>query len=227
MDLEGLSGSHRVEKELLDAIAARGQPKVFPPRTIIIHEGDPGDAVYLINSGKGKIYSNNDAGKEIIFDTYGPGDILGEPILDGGVRSAAPSCLCGDGAASASVMTLEATACTVVRAKDFKELISQNPGFALHVISSLIRLLRASNANVKSLALEDVYGRVVRFLMQRATQVDGEWVIDERLTQQGIADRVGSSREMVSRIFKDLEKGKYISVDRDRILIHRKPPAGW
>ena len=214
MDLEGLSGSHRVEKELLDAIAARGQPKVFPPRTIIIHEGDPGDAVYLINSGKGKIYSNNDAGKEIIFDTYGPGDILGEPILDGGVRSA-------------SVMTLEATACTVVRAKDFKELISQNPGFALHVISSLIRLLRASNANVKSLALEDVYGRVVRFLMQRATQVDGEWVIDERLTQQGIADRVGSSREMVSRIFKDLEKGKYISVDRDRILIHRKPPAGW
>ncbi|MGI9024733.1 MAG: Crp/Fnr family transcriptional regulator [Burkholderiaceae bacterium] len=214
MVLEDASRARRVELELLDAIAARGQTKFFPPRTIIIHEGDPGDAVYLINSGKGKIYSTNESGREIIFDNYGPGDILGEPILDGGVRSA-------------SVMTLEATSCSMIRASDFKEMISQNPGFALHVISKLIRLLRASNQNVKSLALEDVYGRVVRFLMQRATQVGEEWVIEERLTQQGIADRVGSSREMVSRIFKDLEKGNYISVDRNRIVIHRKPPAGW
>ena len=214
MALEDASGLQRVGSELLEAISARGQLKVFPPRTIIIHEGDPGDAVYLINSGKGKIYSTNDSGREIVFDTYGPGDILGEPILDGGVRSA-------------SVMTLDATSCSMIRANDFRELIAQNPGFALHVISRLIRLLRASNANVKSLALEDVYGRVVRFLMQLATQVGDEWVIDDRLTQQGIADRVGASREMVSRIFKDLEKGNYISVDRNRIVVHRKPPAGW
>ena len=214
MALEDASGLHRIESELLDAISARGQPKAFPPRTIIIHEGDPGDAVYLINSGKGKIYSTNDAGREVIFDTYGPGDILGEPILDGGVRSA-------------SVMTLEATTCSVIRANDFKELLAQNSAFALHVISKLIRLLRASNENVKSLALDDVYGRVVRFLMQGATPVEGEWVIRERLTQQSIAEHVGSSREMVSRIFKDLVKGKYISVDRDRIVVHRKPPAGW
>ncbi len=214
MTLEDVSGLNRVESELLDAISARGQLKLFPARTIIIHEGDPGNAVYLINSGRGKIYSTNDSGKEIIFDNFGPGDILGEPILDGGVRSA-------------SVMTLEATSCSVIRASDFKDLIAQNPGYALHVISKLIRLLRASNENVKSLALEDVYGRVIRFLMQRATEVGGEWVIDERLTQQSIADRVGSSREMVSRIFKDLEKGNYISVDRNQIVVHRKPPAGW
>ena len=214
MVLEDASRSHRVELELLDAIAAQGQTKVFPPRTIIIHEGDPGDAVYLINSGRGKIYSTNESGREIIFDNYGPGDILGEPILDGGVRSA-------------SVMTLDTTTCSMIRASDFKELISNHPGYALHVISKLIRLLRASNENVKSLALEDVYGRVIRFLMHHATQVGEEWVIEERLTQQGIADRVGSSREMVSRIFKDLEKGNYISVDRNRIVVHRKPPAGW
>lgn len=214
MTLEDASGLQRVESELLEAISARGQLKHFPPRTIIIHEGDPGDAVYLINSGRGKIYSTNDSGREIIFDTYGPGDILGEPLLDGGVRSA-------------SVMTLEATSCSMIRARDFRELIAQNPGFALHVIARLIRLLRASNASVRSLALEDVYGRVVRFLMQNATQVGSEWILEERLTQQGIADRVGASREMVSRIFKDLEKGNYISVDRNRIVVHRKPPPGW
>lgn len=214
MALEDASGLQRVESELLEAISARGQLKHFPPRTIIILEGDPGDAVYLINSGKGKIYSTNDSGREIIFDTYGPGDILGEPMLDGGVRSA-------------SVMTLEATSCSMIRARDFRELIAQNAGFALHVITRLIRLLRASNESVKSLALEDVYGRVVRFLMLNATQVGGEWIIEERMTQQDIADRVGASREMVSRIFKDLEKGDYISVDRNRIVVRRKPPPGW
>lgn len=214
MALEDASGLQRVESELLEAISARGQLKHFPPRTIFIHEGDPGDAVYLINSGKGKIYSTNDSGREIIFDTYGPGDILGEPILDGGVRSA-------------SVMTLEATSCSMIRARDFRELIAQNAGFALHVITRLIRLLRASNESVKSLALEDVYRRVVRFLMQNATRVGAEWTIEERVTQQDIADRVGASREMVSRIFKDLEKGNYISVDRNRIVVRRKPPSGW
>ena len=179
--LEDASESRRVESELLDAIAAQGQTKVFPPRTIIIHEGDPGDAVYLIIAGKGKIYSANETGKEIILGTYGPGDTLGEPTLDGGVRSA-------------SVMTSETTTCSVIRTKDFRELIARNPEFALQVILKLIRLLRYSNENLKSLALEDVYGRVVRFLMQSASVTDGKWIIREHLTQQSIADRVGSFR---------------------------------
>ena len=74
----------------------------------------------------------------------------------------------------------------------------------------------------------DVYGRVVRFLMKKAEAVEGDgWIVRERLTQQNIADRVGSSREMVSRIFKDLERGGYIAVEKDSIVIHRKPPPGW
>jgi len=198
----------------LSAIGDHGVTKVYPARTIIISEGDPGDTLYVIKEGHGKIFSSNGAGKEIVFGTYGPGDTLGEPSLDGGVRSA-------------SVMTLERTTCLVVKADFVLELITAQPKLALPIIYNLIRLVRSSSDNVKSLALEDVYGRVVRLLMKAAEPAETGWIVHERLTQQHIADRVGSSREMVSRIFKDLERGGYLSVEDKRIVIHRKPPPGW
>ncbi len=214
-DTPGPTDPKIAASDWIQALSERGQIKSFPPRTIIIHEGDPSGALFIIKEGKGKIYSNNESGREIVFNNYGPGDLLGEPSLDGGVRTA-------------SVMTTEKTVCSVVRAEDVRSLVSENPTFALQVIVRLIGLVRTSNEHIKSLALEDVYGRVVRFLMKKAEPVEaGGWIVRERLTQQNIADRVGSSREMVSRIFKDLERGGYIAVEKDSIVIHRKPPPGW
>ena len=88
--------------------------------------------------------------------------------------------------------------------------------------------MREATESVKSLALEDVYARVVRLLADLSDPVaDGRRRVRERLTQQGIADRIGASREMVSRIFKDLTAGGY-SVSADgRIVILRKLPAAW
>jgi len=209
-----LSNDRNIDSEWREALARHGQTRVYPPRAIMIHEGDAGDLLFLIHEGSGRIYSTNEAGRVIVYDVFGPGDLLGEPTLDGGVRSA-------------SVMTLKKTTVTVIRAADFKALIAGNPALALHVIFRLIRLLRASNEHIKSLALDDVYGRVVRLLMKTATPVEDHWVIQEKFTQQNIADHVGSSREMVSRIMKDLEKGHYLSVAKDSITIHRKPPPGW
>jgi CRP/FNR family cyclic AMP-dependent transcriptional regulator len=80
---------------------------------------------------------------------------------------------------------------------------------------------------VKSLALMDVYGRVARLLLDLAVEENGRWVITEKLTQQDIADRVGSSREMISRIFKDLSAGGYMSIDKRRITLLRQPPRHW
>jgi CRP/FNR family cyclic AMP-dependent transcriptional regulator len=198
----------------LAAIKDHGLTKVYPPRTIIIHEGDVGDTLYVIKEGHGKIFSSNGAGKEIVLATFGPGDTLGEPSLDGGVRSA-------------SVMTLEKTTCLIVKADVVLDLITKQPWLALHIIRNLIRLVRSSSENVKSLALEDVYGRVVRLLMKSAEPSGTGWIVRERLTQQGIADRVGSSREMVSRIFKELEHGGYLSIADKQITITKKPPPGW
>ena len=114
-----------------------------------------------------------------------------------------------------------------LRPKRLREFIAEYPDFAVHLIHKLIRRVRASNENVKSLALMDVYGRVARLLLELAVEQDGKLVIRDKLTHQDIADRVGSSREMVSRILKDLTAGGYLSTQEKHITIHKKPPPAW
>jgi CRP/FNR family cyclic AMP-dependent transcriptional regulator len=81
--------------------------------------------------------------------------------------------------------------------------------------------------NVKSLALQDVYGRFARMLHELATERDGKLVIAEKLTQQDMASRIGASREMISLIIKDLTTGGYVSVNRKKIVINKKLPLEW
>src|SRR5205823_2141153 len=104
---------------------------------------------------------------------------------------------------------------------------AENPEFALHLICHLMRRTRRLTESVRSLALLDVYGRVAHVLLDLARDVDGRLVITERLTQQDIANRVGASREMVSRILRDLDRGGYIRQEEGRIIIDRPPPARW
>jgi CRP/FNR family cyclic AMP-dependent transcriptional regulator len=105
--------------------------------------------------------------------------------------------------------------------------VRRNPQLAFQIIRGLINRLRIATENVRSLALLDVYGRVARLLLQLAEPEDGQLVVRERLTQQDIADRVGSSREMVSRILKDLKTGGYIENRDKQILIREKIPHHW
>ena len=129
---------------------------------------------------------------------------------------------------SVSVKTLEPTTCCVVQGADLREFLAEHPDFAVHMTRKLIRMVRRLTAQVKSLALQDVYGRVVRVLME-LSEPDGERrVVRAKLTQQDIADRVGSSREMVNRIMKELTVGGYVSVsDEKQIVIHKKLPSAW
>ena len=109
-----------------------------------------------------------------------------------------------------------------------REFIAAHPDFASHLIRKLIRSVRQATESVKSLALEDVYARVVRLLTDLSdVGPDGQRRVRERLTQQGIADRIGASREMVSRIFKDLGAGGYIAQDNGHIVVVRKLPTAW
>jgi CRP/FNR family cyclic AMP-dependent transcriptional regulator len=132
-----------------------------------------------------------------------------------------------EGPRSASVMTLEPTQFLIVPQEDFREFISKSPEFSLHLIRKLIRRVRALTNDVKSLALMDVYGRVARMLLDLAVERDGALVIESRPTQQEMANRVGASREMISRILGDLAGGGYIEVERDRIKIARTLPRAW
>ncbi|MEF9943079.1 MAG: Crp/Fnr family transcriptional regulator [Burkholderiaceae bacterium] len=196
-------------------LAARGQWRVFPKNAVIINEGDRGESLFVIVSGRVKVYVSDDDGREMILDTHGPGDYVGEMALDGRVRSA-------------SVMTLEPTACAVVMRDDLRAAIAANPDIAMSLIATLIERARIATDNVKNLALMDVYGRVARLLLQIAKEdANGKLIVPGRMTQQDIADRVGASRDMISRIFKDLTVGGYVTVDNRVITIHRKPPSRW
>lgn len=203
-----------LDDALLREIAAQGGVRRFPAHSILINEGDASDALFILLSGRVKVYSSNAGGKEIVIATHGPGEYVGELALDGGLRSA-------------SVMTLEPTTCSMVNGENLRRFIAANPDFAHHLIRKLIWRVRQATDNVKSLALQDVYERVVRFLQEASDEVAGQRVVRDKLTQQQIADRVGSSREMVSRILKDLAAGGYVSMVSGRITLHRKPPAGW
>jgi CRP/FNR family cyclic AMP-dependent transcriptional regulator len=124
-------------------------------------------------------------------------------------------------------MTLEPTVCSVLNREEVRQAITTNPDIAIQMISTLIGRARVATASVRNLALLDVYGRVARLLLDMAEDKDGKLVIPERLTQQDIGDRVGASRDMVSRIFKDLVAGGYIRIEHKIITILRKPPERW
>ena len=198
----------------LRALSGQGAVKSCGKNTVIVSEGDETDSLYVIISGRVKVFVADESGKEIVLGTQRSGDYFGEMVLDGGARSA-------------SVMTLEPSRFLVVPRSKVREFLRSQPDFAVRLIEKLIRRSRMLTASVKNLALLDVYGRVARLLLELAEEDRGKLVIKEKLTQQDIASRVGASREMVCKILKDLGVGGYISVKQKRITIHKAPPRHW
>jgi len=203
-----------IEDAFVKKLASLGRLRTYPKNTVFITEGDSSDSVFVVLTGKVKVFVADTEGHEMILDTHGPGEYVGEMALDGNPRSA-------------SCMTLESTMFSVVARDPIREAIRANPDFALDMIAKVIDRARLATDNVKHLALLDVYGRVARLLLNMAVETEGKLVIPEKLTQQEIAERVGASRDMVSRIFRDLSQGGYISVENRIITINKKPPARW
>jgi CRP/FNR family cyclic AMP-dependent transcriptional regulator len=203
-----------ISDSFVRALAALGRLRTYPKNTVFITEGDSSDSVFVILAGRVKVFISDSEGHEMILDTQGPGEYVGEMALDGKPRSA-------------SVMTLEPTTFSVVGRDPVREAIRHNPDFALDMISRIIDRARIATNSVKDLALLDVYGRVARLLLNMAQDVEGKLQIPEKITQQEIAERVGASRDMVSRIFRDLTAGGYIKVENRIITINKRPPARW
>jgi CRP/FNR family cyclic AMP-dependent transcriptional regulator len=198
----------------LVAIGSHGIARSYPKNTIIVSEGDKTDSLYIILEGRVKAFVSDGEGHDMVLSTQGPGEYFGEMVLDEGPRSA-------------SIMTLEPSRFLVVQKNDFRDFVMRNPAFALCLIDKLIHRARALTESVKSLALMDVYGRVARLLLELAEETGDTMTISQRLTQQEIASRIGASREMVSRILKDLSSGGYLTQSRAGIVLHRKPPEHW
>ena len=198
----------------LAAIAAAGVTRAYPKHAVLIREGDFGDALFIILTGRVKVYASNDEGREVVIDFHGPGEYVGEMSLDGAPRSA-------------SVMTVEPTTCAVVGRAQFRDFVLAHPDFALNLVLKLIHRVRVATENVKSLALSDVYGRLARLLNALAEPRGDVRVVPEKLTHAEIAARVGASRDMVGKLLKDLVAGGYIAIEERTITLRRKLPLGW
>jgi CRP/FNR family transcriptional regulator, cyclic AMP receptor protein len=199
----------------LRTLAARGTPRSFRKGTLIIEEGTQGDTLYLLLAGSVKAFSSDARGREVVYGVYGPGDYFGEMSLDCGPRSA-------------SVIAECACSCAVLTRQTLREHIKAEPEFAFELITRVIRRARMATQSARSMALLDVYGRVVQLLNTLATsRVDGQRVIADRLTHADIAARIGCSREMVSRLIKDLESGGWLIRGAAGWVLPQRLPSRW
>lgn len=198
-----------------NSLASRFIIRHHPKNSIIINEGDDTNSFYIILKGRVRVYLNDDNGKEVVLNIQGEGEYLGEvALLDESPRSA-------------SVLTMEDSQFGVLKRQSFIECISENPRLSLKVMQGLTRRLRALSENVRSLALMDVYGRMARLLLELAVDREGDMVIEDKLTQNDIAARIGASPKMVGRIMKDLKKGGYVRKKGKHLIIANTLPPAW
>ena len=202
--------------EELDALRNRLLTKSYRKNTVVIEKGDDSSLFYIILEGKIKAYvSDEHTDKEIILNIQGPGEHFGELAL------------LNDTPRTCSVMTLEDSKFLVMTKRSFKKFLSEFPDSSFNLIRALVNQIAALTDEIGSLALNDVYGRVREVLNNESyEQSDGKRVF-EGMTQKDIASRVGCSREMVSRILKDLKIGGYVSMNKRQIEILKKLPRQW
>ena len=177
-----------------------------PPGTVLFREGDRGQTMYVIRSGKVNI-SKRIGDSEITLAVLGPGEFFGEMgLIDDAPRSA-------------TVVAIESCELLSIAKRDFKKCLAENFEMTMAVMRGLVRRLREADRKIGSLALLDVYGRVARLLLDMSETVEGEKIVTKRLPKQDIAKMIGASREMVSRVMKDLQMGGYIEVRGSNIVL--------
>lgn len=187
-------------------LAERGVLRSYRKGTLLIEEGSQGDSLYLVVSGRLRVFGCDSRGREVTYGSYGAGEYVGEMSLDGGPRAA-------------SVITEEASRCVLLTRQSLLAHIAAHPEFALELLTKVIRRARAATLSTKQLALNDVYGRLKALL---------ENPPDGRLTHQSMARQLGCSREMVSKLMKDLELGGYVQREAGgRFVLHKALPARW
>ena len=203
-----------LSKDSLENLLHATSRKNYSKDTTIVEENEMGETLYMILSGKVKVTNIGPDGKEVILSVLGPGEFFGEmALLDEEPRSA-------------NVVSMEKTEMMLLRRKEFMTLLENNSEILSMLLAILSGRLRHANAQIRSLALLDVLGRIARLLLESAHKegrklLDGS-VVFRRPTHQEIASMVGTSRETVSRMIGDLSRDGYIKISGKDIIIREK-----
>jgi len=198
------AGLPTAQLEQIASVAIRR--KVLRHATIV-RAGDVTDSLFVIVSGSAKVLNRDAEGNEVILTILGAGECFGEMgLIDGSPRSA-------------DVVANEGCQLLAIAKGEFTRILAGNVELCLNIMKSLVLRLREANRKIESLALMDVYGRVAKLLLDLSEDEDGLRVIRRKVSKQDMAKMVGASREMVSRVMKDLEGSGYVRVEDGRIVL--------
>jgi len=186
----------------------------YKARTVLMQKGDEASVLYVILAGRVRIFAQGNDEKEITLNELDVGQYFGELAL----ITDKPRC--------ASAITTTDARLLVLSKPQFTEFLTTMPDAAARMIHHLADKVRELTQDIEHLALQDVYGRLVALLNDRAEDAGGRRITSP-ITQQELANLVGASREMISRIFKGLKEGDYISLEGKRIILKRELPARW
>ncbi len=195
--------------EQLDRIAQMAVLRQVQRHKTIVYAGAETDSLFIIVSGSAKVLNRDEDGREVILSVLENGECFGEMgLIDGSPRSA-------------DVVANESCELLVISKADFTRALSENVDLCLNIMKSLVLRLREANQKIESLALMDVYGRVAKLLLEYSEKENGVRIVRRKLTKMDMSKMVGASREMVSRVMKDLEQRGFIRSEKGAIIINK------
>ena len=197
-------------------LAEAGVARSYKKKSILLSEGDSGDTLFILTQGSVRVYGQDPSGKEVTYGHIEAPSYFGEMSLDGGPRSA-------------SIEALEPCQCVIVTRERVKAELLIHPDLAHELLTKIISRARAATDTVRSMALKDAYGRLREVLEALASEPDeqGHRKIKSGTTHASLSQRIGTSREMVSKILRDLEEGGYLIFEQRSMWIAKKLPPQW
>lgn len=206
---EGLSGPILIE------LAGLMKEISCPKNTVIISQGDKSRSLFIVIEGRLKVFAMDEEGNQTIFTFFNNNDYFGElSLLDDEPRSA-------------SVSAVEDSKVLKLDQQKLRDFIQKYPEVCWPLFKSLTSQIRKMDETICTLTSKDTYGRLIQVIRNESIEQQDGTLKTQKLTHQELADMIGSSREMVSRLFKALKQGGYIDVVSKEIIVRKKLPSHW
>ena len=194
----------KAQLKVLSSIAVR---LTFKREDMIFHDGDKGDGIYIVETGKIKVFKLSLDGREQILHIYGPGHMFGEvPVFQG---KSFP----------ASSMTLEPSNIIFLPRDRFVALISTTPALSMNILADLSRRLRAFTIQIEALSLKEVPARLAAYILTLSKEQKNSVQVHLPISKALLSNLIGTTPETISRMLKKMGDAGLIRVQTRTIKI--------